>query len=69
MLTVNLWTENRLVNGSMGTVQDIIFREDQGPPSLSIAVLIFFDNYKGPTIASLKGERVVLIAQFNIPGM
>ena len=62
MLTANLHTESGLVNGSMGTVQDIIFEEDQGPPSLPIAVLISFDNYKGPTIASLEGKRVVPIA-------
>jgi ATP-dependent exoDNAse (exonuclease V) alpha subunit len=61
MLTANLQTETGLVNGSMGTVQDIIFQEDQGPPSLPIALLISFDNYKGPTIASLEGERVVPI--------
>ena len=40
MLTANLQTEIGLVNGSMGTVQDIIFKEDQGPPCLPIAVLI-----------------------------
>ncbi|GES80911.1 ATP-dependent DNA helicase Pif1-like [Rhizophagus clarus] len=62
MLMANLQTDIGLVNGSMGTVQDIIFNEDQGPPCLPIAVLISFDNYKGPTITSLKGERVVPIA-------
>lgn len=62
MLTANLWTETGLINGSMGTIKDILFKEDQGPPSLSIAVLVSFDSYKGPTITSLEGERVVLIA-------
>ncbi len=62
MLTVNLQTEIGLVNGSMGTVQDIIFQEDQGPPSLPIAVLISFDNYNGPTIPNLEGKSVVPIA-------
>ena len=42
MLTANIWTEAGLVNGSMGTIQDIIF-EGQGPPSLPAAVLIKFD--------------------------
>jgi len=65
MLTANLQTETGLVNGSKGTVQDIIFKEDQGPPSLPIAVLISFDNYKGPTVASLEGERVVPIVQIR----
>ncbi|PKB95962.1 hypothetical protein RhiirA5_242033, partial [Rhizophagus irregularis] len=62
MLTANLWTETGLVNGSMGTVKDILFKEDQGPPSLPIAVLVSFNSYKGPTITSLEGERVVPIA-------
>jgi len=61
MLMANLQTETRLVNGSIGTVQDIIFKENQGPPSLPIAVLISFDNYKGSTIASLEDERVIPI--------
>ena len=61
MLTANLWTEAGLVNGSMGTVQDLLFEEDQGPPSLPIVVLISFDDYKGPTIDSLEGVKVVPI--------
>ncbi len=62
MLTTNLWTEAGLVNSAMGTVQDILFGEDQGPPSLSVAVFISFDNYEGPTITNLEGARVVPIA-------
>ena len=50
MLTVNLWTETGLVNGSMGIVQNILFKEGQGPPHLHIVVLISFDNYKGPPL-------------------
>ena len=62
MLTTNLWTEAGLVNGAMGTVQDILFGEDQGPPSLPVAVFISFDNYEGPTITNLESARVVPIA-------
>ena len=62
MLTTNLWTEAGLVNGAMGTVQDILFGEDQGPPSVPVAVFVSFDNYEGPTITSLEGTRVVPIA-------
>ncbi len=46
----------------MGTIQDLLFKEDQGPPSLPIAVLISFDNYTGLTISNLEGKRVVPIA-------
>ena len=62
MLTTNLWTEAGLVNGAIGTIQDILFGEDQGPPSLPVAVFISFDNYEGPTITNLESARVVPIA-------
>jgi len=62
MLTTNLWTKAGLVNGAMGTVQDLLFGEDQGPPFLPIAVLISFENYKGPTITTLGGTKIVPIA-------
>jgi len=62
MLTSNLWTDAGLVNGAIGTVQDILFREDQEPPSLPVAVFVSFDNYEGPTIVNLEGKRVIPIA-------
>jgi ATP-dependent DNA helicase PIF1 len=61
MLTSNIWTGRGLVNGAMGTVQDLVFEEGQGPPSLPVAVMVFFDDYKGPTINSLEGIKVVPI--------
>jgi ATP-dependent DNA helicase PIF1 len=61
MLRSNLWTEAGLVNGSMGIVQEIVFEENQGPPSLPIAVLIEFDNYTGPAIMTAEGKRLVPI--------
>jgi len=59
MLTANIWTEAGLVNGSMGIVHDIIF--EQASPSLPAAVFIEFDAYKGPTITTSEGNKVVLI--------
>jgi ATP-dependent DNA helicase PIF1 len=61
MLRANLSVETRLVNGSVGTVDDILFQENQGPPSLPIAVLIDFDNYNDPAIISTEGKKVVPI--------
>jgi len=61
MLRTNLWTEAGLVNGSVGTIRDIVFEEDQGPPSLPIAVLVEFDGYTGPGIVSEEGFKVVPI--------
>ncbi|GBB90280.1 hypothetical protein RclHR1_01720001 [Rhizophagus clarus] len=60
MLTANLWTKGGLVNGSMGTVHDIMFK-NQGPPSLPAAVFVKFDAYEGPTITSTEGDNVVPI--------
>jgi len=61
MLRTNLWTEAGLVNGSVGTVQEIIFEENQSPPSLPISVLIEFDNYSGPAIIT-ECKRLVPIS-------
>ena len=48
MLTSNLWVEMGLVNGAMGTVVAICYRQG-GPPHLPVAVMIHFDTYSGPT--------------------
>ena len=51
MLTKNIWTENGLVNGALGTVHDIIWSAGsdwcRDPP---FAVLVAFDNYKCPAL-------------------
>ncbi|CAG8677365.1 9506_t:CDS:2, partial [Racocetra fulgida] len=60
MPTANIWTESGLVNGSLGTVQDILF-EDHGPPCLPVAVFVTFDRYKRPTITNVEGTKVVPI--------
>src|SRR4051794_19318637 len=62
MLRTNLWTEAGLVNYSVGIIQEIIFEENQFPPSLPIAVLIEFDNYSGLAIITAEGKRLVPIS-------
>lgn len=60
MLTANVWTQAGLVNGAMGTIQDILF-ENEGPTSLPVAVFVSFDKYEGPTISNSEGVKVVPI--------
>jgi len=60
MLLSNLWTESGLVNGAMGTIQDILF-EEKGPPSLPVAVFVNFDAYERDTITNSEGVKVVPI--------
>ena len=50
MLTANLWVDKGLVNGSMGTVVAICYRNGEAPPNLLIAVTVKFDSYRGPTL-------------------
>jgi Helicase len=51
MLRSNMWTERGLVNGSVGTVQDIVIRPgDSISNSLPAALIIKWDKYGGPTL-------------------
>ena len=51
MLSSNLWVEMGLVNGAMGTVQGICYKEGQAPPSLPVAVTVLKHHYSGPTLS------------------
>ena len=48
MLTMNLWASVGLCNGATGTVVDIIYQNIHQPPDLPIAVMVDFENYRGP---------------------
>ena len=49
MLRVNLWTEIGLVNGTMGIVRRIVFKENEYPPDYEPEIiLVEFLNYNGP---------------------
>jgi ATP-dependent DNA helicase PIF1 len=48
MLTSNLWQQTGLCNGATGTVKDILYKDNQKPPSLPVSVLVEFEKYKGP---------------------
>jgi ATP-dependent DNA helicase PIF1 len=55
MLLANISTKLGLVNGSLGTVVDIIYGTNERPPGLPFAVMVRFDNYAGPYL--LEEER------------
>jgi ATP-dependent exoDNAse (exonuclease V) alpha subunit len=73
MLTANLWTEKGLVNGSIGTVKDILWDTGCDPsmdmPSL---LLIRFGEYSGPDFPRY-GPKIVPIfptmRQFEFKGV
>ena len=52
MLTSNPRVEVGLVDGAMGTIELICYRNG-GPPDLPLAVMVKFDHYTGPTLHDL----------------
>ena len=53
MLTVNLWTSVGLCNGAKGIIKHIIYQANHKPPDLPIAVIVQFENYRGPSFAGI----------------
>ena len=51
MLTMNLWSSVGLCNGATGTVIDFIFKNNHQPPDLPIAVVVQFEDYRGPSFS------------------
>ena len=45
---MNLWSSVGLCNEATGRVVDIIYQNNHQPPDLPIAVIVEFENYRGP---------------------
>lgn len=64
VLTSNLWTEAKLVNGSQGTVEFLVFKEGKHPSThLPDLVICKFPDYCGPSFVDNKDKMVPLIPQ------
>ncbi len=50
---VNLWTSVGLCNGAKGIIKHIIYQANHNPPDLPIAVMVQFENYRGPSFAGI----------------
>lgn len=66
MLARHMWLDKGLDNGSMGVVEDIIYKEGQYPPAPPLHVVIEFKDYNGPNFLRIykKSDLIVpLISQ------
>ena len=50
MLTSNMWVEAGLINGAQGTVEDIVFNNQENEDSLPTYVLVNLDQFNGPNL-------------------
>ena len=58
ILTMNLWSSVGLCNGATGTVVDFIFQNGHQPPELPIAVVVMFEDYRGPSLSEAQPSCV-----------
>ena len=60
MLRTNLWVNQKLVNGAIGTVVAILYPENSaGPPNLPAGVVIDVPSYNGPGYDGKAGHVLV----------
>ena len=73
MLIMNLWAEVGLCNGATGIVIDIIYHNNHQPPDLPIAVIVQFDDYRGPSITDAQPSCVpicpVTVSAHSVNGL
>ncbi|KAI3947062.1 hypothetical protein MKW92_023784 [Papaver armeniacum] len=62
MLRKNICTKFGLVNGSTGTVVDVVYEDGKKPPThMPIAVMVRFDKYTGPQLYEEPNVNVIPI--------
>ncbi|CAG8721765.1 4891_t:CDS:2, partial [Cetraspora pellucida] len=73
MLNTNLLTADSLVNSTIGTIEDIIFKNIYTSIFFLSAVLVAFNKYNGPTISTFEGIHIVpivtAITVYNFQGL
>ena len=65
MHTRNLWARYGLCNGAMGVVKTVIYKDGPYPPSLPIAVLVVFENYKGRMVDGYCVPVIPIVSNSN----
>ena len=61
MLSENLWQERGLVNGALGTVNNIVWEEGATPrDSPPVAICVVFDGYDGPALYEIPNGKPVV---------
>lgn len=63
MLRMNLWAETGLVNGAMGTVKEIIYKNNEDVGRVPLAVMVQFDEYSGPSFDPHIDRLVPIVPQ------
>ena len=63
MLRSNLWVEGGFLNGTMGTVKNIVYAPNTKSPALPYCMMIKFDNYKGPFLFIHTNSKMILPIQ------
>ena len=69
MLRINLLTEFGLVNGSQGTIKDIIYEKGSSPEDMPKVIIVEFPDYTGKPLLGEKYPKCIPIVPFTAQSM